>query len=124
MNPVREAPLQRRRHLANVVKPKSCRESFTAGVHDVCTARCLPPPRHAPKQRRRRAVNNCERAFATAHRTRGCRETYLLGRSYEGMQPKCLQDNARNIVAVKFVTKPSQWRKIGTRRKRKKVRGA
>ncbi|GBP19749.1 hypothetical protein EVAR_8909_1 [Eumeta japonica] len=34
------------------------------------------------------------------------------------------QYNARNFAAVKFVTKASQWRKIGTRRRRNKGRGA
>ncbi|GBP47384.1 hypothetical protein EVAR_38986_1 [Eumeta japonica] len=35
-----------------------------------------------------------------------------------------LQYNARNFAAVNFVTKALQWRKIGTRRRRRKGWGA
>ncbi|GBP10747.1 hypothetical protein EVAR_6302_1 [Eumeta japonica] len=35
-----------------------------------------------------------------------------------------VRDNTRNFAAVKFVTKASQWRKIGTRWRRSKGRRA
>ncbi|GBP11604.1 hypothetical protein EVAR_77739_1 [Eumeta japonica] len=44
--------------------------------------------------------------------------------SVRGLPQRFLvQCNSQNLAAVKFVTKASQWRKIGTRRRRSKGRG-